>query len=166
MKAIVVALMVVIAIPAFGQVHRSARKTLVVAQGESSIPVLAGPSGTCDQMGSLMPCASVRQLCEKVDAQGILWAKVEIKGWVIVREGGKRSLRRLMTRDHEWTVTGAGDCPPVICCCQTGAPLCQLDPCAVVAKESGGLPDRGRICVSMEGWVVKRCSQGWHFREL
>ncbi len=133
----------------------------------AEIPVFTGPSGKCQVTATLCPQSQfpLCVLCEKVDRDGVVWARVEISGWVQVGSGRERKLRRMMTRDHRWRVTS---CAPVICSgkCRDAVPLARLKPCAEVRKVCSGLPDCGYIRVCFTGWVVKRCPRGTHLETV
>lgn len=132
-------------------------RSLVVNPGCSGgIPVYSSPNASCPITAYVFHQTQLPlcQCCEKIDACGNVWAKVEIKGWVTVRCGGSRALRRLMTRDREWQVT---HCPVVMESgnCPTDMPVAKLQPCAVVNKLCQGLPTCKRIYACHTGWVLK-----------
>lgn len=152
----------------FAQHHYGSGPTSLVLNSRQAVPLLGGPGGHCKVLGSFCPgsCAQVWQICEKVQPCGTVWAKVEVKGWVKVRCGGEKFLKRMMTRDHEWLVCPCPGNTPVMCTAMNGgAPVLQLQPGAVVKKCSPGLAKCGYIYASICGWVVKKCSRGYHFKE-
>ncbi|MDF1815342.1 MAG: hypothetical protein P1V20_24285 [Verrucomicrobiales bacterium] len=124
---------------------------------QMEIPLRSGPSLNCPTVACICPNADLDfcKVCEKVDSCGRVWAKIEVKGQVKVRQGGTRYLSRLMNRDHEWQVLPCR-CP-VYLCQQCEVPVMKLQSCSVVKKVSNGLPRKGCICVCITGWV---CDQG------
>lgn len=123
------------------------------AQQPSEIPLRSGPSVNCPVIACICPCADLQfcKVCEKVDNCGRVWAKIEVKGQVMVRQGATRYLGRLMNRDHDWQVL---PCRNPVHLCQNGeVPAMRLNPHTVVQKVSHGLPRHGCICVCLSGWV-------------